>query len=351
VQVEGLSGVVAVAAGRSHSLALTTDGKVWAWGDNASGELGDGTTVGRLQPVQVSNLSDVTAIAAGGRLFSVALKNDGTVTTWGDNNLGQLGDGTHTPRLRPVIVPGLDQVTAISAGHAHVLALTRDRIVFAWGWNGLGQLGDGTQLDRTGPVQVRNVGDVMAISAGSLTHSLALRRDGVVLGWGNNYSGQMGDAALIQRTTAAPVLGLDDIVAISAGSSHNVAVTSGGMVWVWGSNMGGQLNQLTPIEHIRASHPDNWPQNVVMFSAGGNRTAVLTGGGEVLSVGSGDSGQWGDGTISGTVTIYSDGAGDVALVDGPCTWIKTASEWHVARDFPTPQSRDLEYSTHRHRWK
>ncbi len=184
VQVEGLSGVVAVAAGRSHSLALTKDGRVWAWGDNAAGELGDGTTVARLLPVRVNDLSNVTAIAAGGRLFCVALRNDGTVATWGDNNLGQLGDGTNTPRLRPVTVPGLDQVTAISAGHAHVLALTRDRIVFAWGWNGLGQLGDGTQLDRTRPVQVRNVGDVMAISAGTLTHSLALRGAMASLGLG-----------------------------------------------------------------------------------------------------------------------------------------------------------------------
>ncbi len=333
VQVSDLTGVVAVAAGRSHSLALTKDGRVWAWGDNSSGELGDGTTAGRLRPVPVSDLAGVTAIAAGGRLFSVALREDGTVVAWGDNNLGQLGDGTNTPRLRPVPVPGVSEVTAISAGHAHVLALRRDGSVMAWGWNGLGQLGDGTQTDRTRPVPVRDVGGVIAISAGSLTHSLALRRDGIVLGWGNNYSGQMGDTLSPQRTRAAPVKGFGDIVAISAGSSHNIAVTSGGAVWVWGSNMCGQLNRINPVDQLRPTHPDYWPQDTVAFSAGGNRTVVLTANGQVLSVGSGDGGQWGDGTISGTVTLYALGTGQIERVDGPYTYVKANSEWHEARDF------------------
>jgi alpha-tubulin suppressor-like RCC1 family protein len=334
VQVAGLEGVVAVSAGRSHSLALTKDGTVWAWGDNSSGELGDGTTVPRLRPVQVNNLSGIIAIAAGGRFFSVALKDDGTVCTWGENAFGQLGDGTNTPRLRPVAVPGLDGVMAISAGRGHVLALRRDGSVFAWGWNGIGQLGDGTQIDRTRPVRVLNVNDAIAISAGSLTHSLALRSDGRVLAWGNNYSGQLGEAALPQRTTATLVPGLGGIVAISAGSSHNVAITGGGAVCVWGSNLTGQLNLLTPLDHIRATHPDNWPQDTAIFSAGGDRTVVLTQSGKVLSVGAGESAQWGDGTILGTTTVFTGNAEvQQGLIEAPCPWTKTASEWHEARGF------------------
>lgn len=334
VQIPGLSDVVAVAAGRVHSLALTKDGSVWAWGDNSSGQLGDGTTVPRQRPVLVNNLSGVTAIAAGGRFFSVALKSDGTVCTWGENLFGQLGDGTNTPRLRPVGVPGLDNVSAISAGRGHVLAMKRDGSVWAWGWNGMGQLGDGTQIDRTRPVQVRNVNDATAISAGSLTHSLALRSDGLVLAWGNNYSGQLGDDPLPQRPIPKLVPGLADIVAISAGSSHNIAITSGGAVCVWGSNLAGQLNQLTPTDHIKPSHPDSWPQDTAMFSARGDRTVVLTLSGRVLSVGPGESGQWGDGTIMGNSTVFADTPEfRQGIIDLPCTWTRSASEWHEARDF------------------
>lgn len=336
IQIPGLSGVVAVAAGRVHSLALTKDGKVWAWGDNSSGQLGDGTTVPRQRPVPVNNLTQVTAIAAGGRFFSVALKSDGTVWTWGENAVGQLGDGTNTPRLRPVAVPNLVNVSAISAGRGHVLALQRDGSVWAWGWNGMGQLGDGTQIDRTRPVQVRNVNDATAISAGSLTHSLALRSDGLVLAWGNNYSGQLGDAALPQRPIAKLVPGLADIVAISAGSSHNVAMMGSGAVYVWGSNLAGQLNRLTPLDHIKPTYPDSWPPDTAMFSAGGDRTVVLTLDGKVLSVGSGNTGQWGDGTIMGTSTVFADTPEfRQGIVDLPCNWTRAASEWHEARDFPT----------------
>ena len=333
VQVSGLSGIVAVAAGRVHSLALAKDGKVWAWGDNSSGELGDGTTVTRLRPVLVSTLSGITAIAAGGRFFSVALKSDGTVSTWGENAFGQLGDGTNTPRLRPVPVPNLASVTAISAGRGHVLALISDGAVYAWGWNGIGQLGDGTQIDRTRPVRVRNLTAAIAISAGSLTHSLALRSDGLVLAWGNNYSGQHGDATLPQRPTPTVVPDLGGIVAISAGSSHNVAITSGGAVFAWGSNLIGQLNLRTPIEHVRATRSDNWPQDTVMFSASGDRTVVLTTSGKILSVGNGDSGQWGDGTVMGTSTVYGNEESQSAFVERPCDWTLTASDWHEARDF------------------
>ena len=334
VQVPGLGAVVAVSAGRSHSLALTQDGKVWAWGDNSSGELGDGTTVPRLRPVQIATLSEVTAIAAGGRFFSVALKADGTVCTWGENALGQLGDGTNTPRLRPVSVPGLTGIKAIAAGRAHVLALRRDGDVYAWGWNSIGQLGDGTQIDRTRPVAVRNVNDAVAISAGSLTHSLALRSDGLVLAWGNNYSRQLGDNSQPQRPTPTFVPGLAGIVAIAAGSSHNVALAGNGSVYVWGSNLAGQLNLTTPVEFAPTAHPNHWPPGATLFSAGGDRTVVLTPGGKILTVGAGNFGQWGDGTVMGTATVFSETAEfRQGLIDVPCQWTTTAAEWHEARDF------------------
>jgi hypothetical protein len=123
VQVTGLTGVAAIAGGNHYSLALKNDGTVWAWGSNTSGQLGDGTTTNRFTPVQVANLTGVTLITAGGWAHCLALTDDGTVWAWGGNSYGQLGDGTTTDRTTPVQVPGLTGVTAIAAGTYHSLFL------------------------------------------------------------------------------------------------------------------------------------------------------------------------------------------------------------------------------------
>lgn len=163
-QVNGLTGATSIAATveASHSAALKADGTVWAWGSNNRGQLGDGTTTNRTRPVQVTGLTGVTSIVAsgeegaqfGGLSHTLALKGDGTVWAWGYNNYGQLGDGTTTDRTQPVQVTGLTQVAALSGGGFHNLALKIDGSVWAWGDNRNGQLGDGTTINRTTPVQV-----------------------------------------------------------------------------------------------------------------------------------------------------------------------------------------------------
>jgi alpha-tubulin suppressor-like RCC1 family protein len=180
VQVAGLTGVTAIAAGAAHALALKADGTVWAAGANESGQLGIGTTDGALHetPVQVTGLTGVTAIAAGGP-FSLALKGDGTVWAWGKNASGQLGDNTTTTRTQPVQVKGpggvgfLTGVTAIGAGTEHALAVKGDGTAWAWGKNAQGQLGDGTTTNRKTPVQVGGLMDGRKLGGGDF-HSLAL---------------------------------------------------------------------------------------------------------------------------------------------------------------------------------
>lgn len=140
---------------------------VSAWGGNSFGQLGDGTTTNRLTPVQVSGLSGLTLIAAGAE-HTLALKSDGTLWAWGYNFYGWLGDGTTTDRLTPVEVSGLSGVSAIAAGEQHSLALKSDGTVWAWGRNLDGQLGDGTTTrGRLTPVQVGGLSGVMAIASGS----------------------------------------------------------------------------------------------------------------------------------------------------------------------------------------
>ena len=243
VQVSGLSGITAIASGYSHSLALREDGTVWAWGNNDNGQLGDGTTMYATTAVQVSGLSRITAIAGGG-LHSLALKNDGTVWAWGNNLRRQLGEGIPayvSQYEKAVQVSGLNYITAIASGYSHSLAQLYYGDVQAWGNNEYGQLGDGTTTDmKEVAVNVSGLEYITAI-AGAEAHSLALKNDGTVWAWGNNGSGQLGDGTITDKTTAVQVSGLGDITAIAGGGYNSLALKNDGTVWVWGSNSYGQL--------------------------------------------------------------------------------------------------------------
>ena len=153
-----LTDVIRISAGYYHSLALKSDGTAWAWGDNDNGQLGDGTTDQRLTPVQVDTSELFVSISAGG-FHSLALKADGTVWGWGNNDYGQLGDGTTDQRLTPVQTNTSEVFTAISAGGFHSLALKSDGTAWAWGDNGNGQLGDGTTDQRLtqSPKYIRSI--------------------------------------------------------------------------------------------------------------------------------------------------------------------------------------------------
>jgi alpha-tubulin suppressor-like RCC1 family protein len=245
-QVSGLTDVVAVAAGYGHSLALKSDGTVWAWGFNGHGQLGDGTTETRTTPFQVNGLAGVVKIAAGDA-HSVAVKSDGTVWAWGSNVGGQLGDGTTTDRLEPVQVSGLSG-TAVAAGRFHNLALKDDGTVWAWGDDQFGQLGDGGEVQpgpleaQLGPLQVSGLTEVTKIAAG-FTHSLALKADGTLWAWGDNSVGELGDGTTRardwpDRSTPVKVSGLAGVTAIAGGDLLSLAVTGDGAVWAWGLNAG-----------------------------------------------------------------------------------------------------------------
>ncbi|MHC4597960.1 MAG: RCC1 domain-containing protein [Planctomycetota bacterium] len=236
-------GVTAIASGDWHTIALKSDGKLWMWGNNRNGQLGDGTTTDRYRPGLVPGLTNVAAAEGGGE-FTLALKNDGTVWGWGENAYGQLGDGTTTQRITPVQMPGLTGVTAIAAGARFTMALKSDGTVWTCGENLFGQLGDGTQVNRSIPGQVPGLTGVTAIAAGGYM-AVVLKSDGTVWMWGNNFFGQLGDGTTTNQTLPVKVLGLSNVIAVSAGACHAQAVKIDGSGWAWGWNAYGQLGDGT----------------------------------------------------------------------------------------------------------
>ncbi len=263
IQVSNLTGVIAVSAGYYHNLALKSDGTVWAWGYNGStlsgyfghGMLGNGTNIDSNVPVQTSNLTGVTAIAAGG-WHSLALKSDGTVWAWGRNNYGQLGDGTTTESNIPVQVSGLTGVIAIAGGEYHSLALKSTGTVWAWGRNAYGQLGTGNTTDSYIPVQVTGLTGVTAISAG-YNFNLALKSDGTVRSWGSNASFTLGTGTEWSGNSSVPVQvnGITGAIAISAGYNHSLALKSDGTVRGWGGDYYGQLGNVSSGPYIDSYDP------------------------------------------------------------------------------------------------
>ncbi|AFH61697.1 hypothetical protein B2K_13375 [Paenibacillus mucilaginosus K02] len=263
VQVQGLSSVVAISANFSHNLALKSDGTVWAWGMNNAGQLGNGTTsdmyTSFYTPSQVQGLDSVIAVAAGPGT-SLALKSDGTLWAWG----GLVGDGTTESRSTPVQAQGLSSVVSFDAGDSRFVVKS-DGTVWAWGWNGYGQLGDGTTTTRYTPVPLQELSSVAAFAADEW-HSLALKSDGTVWEWGCNSKGEMCYESDI-RTTPVQVQDLSSAVDIAAGFEHSLAVKSDGTVWAWGNNGYGQMGDAartyhsTPIQVLGLGEPSpNTPE-------------------------------------------------------------------------------------------
>ena len=229
--------VKSVSGGLNYTLALKSDGSVWSWGANDDGQLGNGTTVESLAPQAIQTLSrGVVAIAAGWDA-GVALKSDGSVWTWGKNDRSQLGDGTKSSSSTPTRVSALKgKVTAIAAGLSFVLVLKSDGTVWGWGDDFQGQLGNGDNTDSPTPVAAQGLtAKVVSIAAGK-AHSLAIEADGSVWAWGDNGGNQLGrDTAGADQNTPLRVDGLSGrAVAVTAGLDHSAAILTDGTVWTWG---------------------------------------------------------------------------------------------------------------------
>lgn len=227
-----------IAAGGRHSCVLSGT-RVYCWGANDQGQLGDGELESRDTPAGIAGDIEFTQVAAG-LDYSCGLTRGGDAYCWGLNDRGQLGDATTSNRSAPVRVAGNVSFHTLRTGPRHSCGLTASGDVACWGFNDRGQLGDGTTTNRSSPVTIKTSVRFVSIAVG-LNHTCGISFDGAGYCWGDNSSGQLGDDTRNAHRTPEIVAGGLHFTSISAGNGHTCAVTDGGEAHCWGRNLYGQL--------------------------------------------------------------------------------------------------------------
>jgi len=289
-----------VSAGSNHSLAIKADGTLWSWGDNWSGTTGLGTTTGnQTTPAQVGTATNWTQVSAGS-IHSLALQSDGTLWAWGDNLRAPTGLGTTTgTQNTPAQVGTATNWTQVSAGVQHSLGIRADGTLWAWGSNTLGRTGLGvTAGTQTTPIQVGTATNWAAVSAGP-EHSHAVRLDGTLWAWGNNTNGRTGRGITTGIQNAPAQVGTaTNWTQVSVAGIHSLALQSDGTLWSWGNNGNGRTgfgttagDQTTPRQVGTAT---DW----LLASVGGTHSLGMRTDGTLWSWGSNLNAQLGKGITS-----------------------------------------------------
>ncbi len=319
------TGFAKVSAGSGHTVAVKTDGTLWAWGLNSSGQLGNGSLTNASIPVQIGT---GFAQAAAGRNHTVAVKPDGALWAWGDNTLGQLGNATTTSTNSPVqIGAGFAQVAAVSD---YTVAVKSDNTLWAWGDNALGQLGNGTTTRANSPVQIGT--GFTSVAAGD-GHAFAIKSDRTLWAWGFNGFGQFSNGTTTSSNSPVQVGTGFSFAQVSAGTSHSASITSDGKLWTSGFNGFGQLGNGTTTSESSAILIGTGFSQV---SAGSFHTVAIKSDGTMWAWGRNVTGQLGNGTtINATIPIAialsSQPPAVVSLsVSGPSTLQSSATAKLVA---------------------
>jgi alpha-tubulin suppressor-like RCC1 family protein/serine/threonine protein kinase len=284
-----------IAAGTRHSCMISSEGKALCWGNNESGQLGDGTFEARVAPAAVTGDFAFTQVASG-QSHTCAVSRDGDVLCWGANASGQLGDGTSTPRSAPVPVSGRANFRSVRTGRTHTCGLTTGGGVRCWGGNSRGQLGDGTRSSRATPVAVTLSGGAGAVSVGT-AHSCALLRSGEAWCWGQNDAGQLGDGTNTDHASPVAVNTTARFVSIATGRAHTCAITTDGDLYCWGQNNYGQLG-IPGTAAITAPTRVESGGAFAVVSSGSDHTCARMRDGRGLCWGRNAQGQLGDGTTT-----------------------------------------------------
>jgi len=282
---------VDITAGEDHTCATATDGTVRCWGSNDYAELGDGTRKDELTPV-ISDITldtgDDTAVIAAGEDFTCVTNGAGTISCWGANDTGQLGNGeTSNSEETPQEVDTSEEVTSVTAGGNHACGLTRFRSLICWGLNLLGQIANNVISVATTPRTVLEDLEIRQVSAGR-DHTCALDTSGDVWCWGSNNHGQIGKNPDVNRyTDPVRINTISNIVHIEAGGNSTCAVRSNGNLYCWGENYLGQAGDESTDDVVTPERVDNLPE-VTKVSVSGTHGCAITTAGEVYCWGSGE---------------------------------------------------------------
>jgi alpha-tubulin suppressor-like RCC1 family protein len=277
------------------AVAIKSNGTLWAWGENSSGQLGDGTTTNRDAPVQIGTVSTWTAIA-GGVDDTFGVRSDGTLWAWGNNGGGKLGVGGTAAHHAPTRIGTSTGWKSVSAGYDHALAIKTDGSLWAWGSNAHGQLGIGTGA--AAPFQVGTLKTWKQVAAGG-QYSMAIRTDGSLWAWGLNSNGQLGDGTTTERQ-APEQIGTLTIWKQVAANGTSAAVRADGSLWEWGLTPNGQF--VTP---TRVGTANDWDAVAV----GSGHIVGLRANRSVWTMGLNQIGQLGNGTLTDSMTPVQAGTG------------------------------------------
>jgi YD repeat-containing protein len=302
-----------VSCGNQHTIAVKTDGTLWAWGKNGSGQLGLGDKTDRVTPVQVSttiNYWKQVSCGSAGNLISApsthsaAVRNDGTLWTWGYNGYAQLGNNTSVDTCTPIVVSGgATNWKQVACGYNHMAAIKTDGTLWGWGKNSSGQLGTNDVITKSTPVQTSLGGNTWKqVSCGNL-YTAAIKNDGTLWAWGYNFYGQLGTNDTTTRSTPVTTfIGGTNWKQVSCGGSYMAAVKTDGTLWLWGSNTYGYLgtntSNLTSTPTTTYVGGTNWKQ----VDCGYNSTAAIKTDGTLWTWGYNGYGQLGSNDATDRLT-------------------------------------------------
>ena len=318
--IGGFTDWIQVSAGNEHSLGLRSNGTVWAWGDNASGRLGDGTITHRSSPVPVVGGFTNWIQASAGWDHSLGLRANGTLWAWGDNASGRLGDGTSAARSSPVsVIGGFTDWIYAGVGAGFSIGLRANGTAWAWGAGGVGRLGSGSDTNTTSPVSV--VGgftDWIQLSTYRL-HTVGVRANGDAWAWGFNGNGVLGDNTTTNRNSPVSVVGgFTNWIQASAGWDHSLGLRANGTVWAWGAGANGKLgtnnttNRSSPVAVVGGF--TNW----ISVDGGEEHSVGVRVDGTAWAWGLNTEGQLGDGTTTNR-------SSPVSVVGGFANWISASA--------------------------
>ena len=290
-----------IAGGDDHTIAIKTDGSLWTWGWNYYGQLGVDDRTNRSTPVTTLLGGNNWKSIAGGRFHTIAIKTDGTLWTWGRNQVGQLGVNDTTNRSTPVTtLLGGNNWKSIAGGGDHTIAIKTDGSLWTWGWNFYGELGVNDTTTRSTPVTTLLGGNNWKSIAGGGFHTIAIKTDGTLWNWGENNFGQLGVNDTTTRSTpVTTILGGTNWKSIAGGGDHIIAIKTDGSLWSWGFNANGQLGvndttiRSTPVTTLLGGN--NWKS----IAGGSRNTIALKTDGTLWSWGFNNNGQLG---VNDTIT-------------------------------------------------